>query len=110
MASSPFRPGLAGAPAQVKLPDLGRLHLGGLKLPDLAHFRLHDLAVPGHPTLAVPGLGEVASEKAVAAGLVALILILLIAIMRSASARRERAERRRRFHQFEAAQFSDEPS
>ena len=93
-------PAPAGAPSQVKLPDFGHLRLGSLKL--------HDLAIPGHPTLAVPGMGEVPSEKVVATGLVALILILLISIVRSASARRERAERRRRFHSFDAAQFGDE--
>ncbi len=98
-------PAQATAPAQVKLPSLGHLNL---KLPDLLHFRLRDLAIPGHPTVAVPGLGPTPSEKVVAAGLVALILILLISIMRNASARRERAQRRQRFHSFEATQFGDE--
>ncbi len=93
-------PAPAATPAQMKLPDLGHLQLGALKL--------HDLAIPGHPTLAVPGMGEVPSEKVVATGLVVLILILLIAIVRSASSRRERAERRRRFHSFDATQFGDE--
>ena len=89
----------AAAPSQLKLPDLGHWSLGGLKL--------HSLAIPGHPTVPVPGLGQVASEKVVAAAILVLILILLIAIVRSAAARRERTQRRRRFHNFEAADFGD---
>jgi hypothetical protein len=100
----PAQPASAAAPAQAPAAAPSKL-----KLPDLGHWilRLHDLAIPGHPTVTVPGLGPVASEKLVAAGLIALILIMLIAIARSAGARRERAERRRRFHDFEAADFGD---
>ena len=97
----------AAAPAAAPAPTAAS---GGLKLPGFGHgggFGLHDLAIPGHPTIAVPGLGQVASEKVVAAGILALILILLIAIIRSGSARRERAERRRRFHSFESSDFGD---
>ena len=97
-------PATAVAPVQAKLPHID------LKLPDLLHFRLQALAIPGHPTVDVPGVGPVASEKVVAGGLVLLILILLTAIARRASARRERAERRRRFHSFDEGQFGDEPS
>ena len=96
------------APAEAAAPTAAPAALGLPRLPGLGRFRLHDLAIPGHPTLAVPGLGPVASEKVVAAGILALVLILLISIMRSASARRERAERRRRFHRFEATTFGDE--
>ena len=95
----------APAPSQLKLPAI---NLGSLKLPDLLHFRLAQLAIPGHPTVDVPGLGPVASGKVVAAGLLALLLILLGAVWRSASARRERAERQRRFHSFDGPQFGDE--
>ena len=98
----------AAKPLQVKLPDLSHIRLGAVKLPDLSGWRLRSLALAGHPTLGVPGLGQVPSYKVVAAGIVALVLLLLIAIVRSASARRERAERRRRFHSFEASSFGDE--
>ena len=98
----------ASTPMQLKLPDLGHLDFGALRLPDLSRLHLQALAIPGHPTLAIPGLGQVASYKVVALGALALIVILLISIMRSANARRERAERRRRFHSFEANHFGDE--
>ncbi len=92
----------------LKLPDFSGLHLSAIRPPDLSRLHLRALAIPGHPSVAVPGLGQVASEKVVAAAIAALALILLIAIVRSAGARRERAERRRRFHSFEAASFGDE--
>ncbi len=95
-------------PLQLKLPDLSHLRLGGVTPPNLSGWRLRNLAIAGHPTLGVPGLGQVASYKVVAAGIVALVLLLLLAIVRSANARRERAERRRRFHSFEASSFGDE--
>ena len=95
-------------PLQLKLPDLSHLRLGAVTLPNLSGWRLRNLAIAGHPTLGVPGLGQVASYKVVAAGIVALVLLLLLAIVRSANARRERAERRRRFHSFEASSFGDE--
>jgi hypothetical protein len=98
----------AGAQFSLKLPDLSHIKLGSVHLPDLSRFHLRDLAVPGHPTVGVPGLGQVASYKVVAIAIVVLILILLMAISRSATARRERAERRRRFRSFEANHFGDE--
>jgi hypothetical protein len=115
-AASGAVPATAAAPAPAAAPGADHIGFGALRLPDfsrfglpdLSRFRLRDLAIPGHPTVAAPGLGQVASYKVVAAGLFALIVILLAAIMRSASARRERAEQRRRFHSFEAANFGDE--
>ncbi len=98
----------ATAAVQLKLPDLSRIKLGQVRMPDLSGLRLRALGIPGHPTVNVPGLGQVASYKLVALGIVLLVLILLGLIMRSARARRERAERRRRFHSFEANHFSDE--
>ena len=98
----------AAQPLQVKLPDLSHFRLGAIRPPDLSHLQLRGLGIPGHPTVAVPGLGQVPSYKVVAAGVVALVLLLLIAILRSASSRRERAERRRRFHSFEASHLGDE--
>jgi hypothetical protein len=98
----------ATAAVQLKLPDLSHIRLGRIRLPDLSGLHLRALGIPGHPTVGVPGLGQVASYKLVALAIVALILILLSAIMRSARARREWAERRRRFHSFEANHFGDE--
>ena len=98
----------AAQPLQVKLPDLSHIRLGAIRPPDLSRLQLRGLSIPGHPTVAVPGLGQVPSYKVVAAGIVALVLLLLIAVLRSASARRERAERRRRFHSFEASHLGDE--
>jgi hypothetical protein len=100
------------------LPDLSKLDLGGLKLPDLGklklpdlnQFHLQDLAIPGHKTIDVPGLGPVASEKVVTVGILAVILILLMLIARNARQRRLKAERRRRFHTFEATTFAEEPA
>jgi hypothetical protein len=100
------------------LPDLSKLDLGALKLPDLGKFKLpdlnqfhlQDLAIPGHKTIDLPGLGPVASEKVVTVGILAVILILLMLIARNARQRRLKAERRRRFHSFEATAFADEPA
>ena len=103
--SAPVSP---GAHLNLKLPDLSHIKLGSVHLPDLSGFHLRDLAIPGHPTVGVPGLGQVASYKVVASAIVVLILVLLLAISRSATARRERAERRRRFHSFEANHYGDE--
>ncbi len=97
-----------GVHLNLKLPDLSQIKLGSLHLPDLSRLHLRDLGIPGHPTVGVPGLGQVASYKVVATAIVVLILILLLAISRSATARRERAERRRRFHSFEANHYGDE--
>ena len=101
-------PASTGMHLNLKLPDLGHVKLGAVRLPDLSGLHLRDLAIPGHPTVGVPGLGQVASYKVVAVAILALLVILLISISRSATARRERAERRRRFHSFEANQLSDE--
>ena len=102
-APAPAAAPASTSPPMIRLPDLSRFGL-----PDLSRFRLRDLAIPGHPTVGVPGLGQVASYRVTAAGLFALVVLLLAAIVRSASARRERAERRRRFHSFETADFGDE--
>ncbi len=104
-------------PSRPALLDLSKLNLGALRLPDLgkmtlphlSRFHLHDLAIPGHKAIDIPGLGPIGSEKLVTVGILAAILLLLIAIARNASARRAKAERRRRFHTFEATSFGDEP-
>ncbi len=66
----------------------------GFKLPPLS---LKALAIPGMPTVDVPGVGKVASEKVVGAVIALLALLLVIALARGASAGRAREERRRKF-------------
>ncbi len=86
-ASVPAPPPPVSQPAPA--PDLRAKLLTRL---DPRRFKLHDLAIPGRPTLVVPMLGPVASEKVVAAGLVLLALLMLRALFRGP---------RRRFEDFE---------
>lgn len=95
----------APLPAPEPTPELGERLRARLAHMGLGHFRLHDLAIPGRPTLTVPLLGEVASEKVVAAGLLLLALLFLRSLLRSSSLR---AERRRRFEAFDRDYFGHE--
>ena len=101
-------PAPAAAPATTAAPalDLGsrvRADLGKLGVADPSRFNLRDLAIPGYPTLDVPLLGEVPSEKVVAAGLILLAFLFVQSLLRGAGAR---AERRRRLAEIEDAYFS----
>lgn len=85
-------------PAQAQPP------LGERLRADLSQLRLHDLAIPGRPTLEVPGLGDVPSEDVVAGGLALLALLFLRALLRDAG---DRALRRRRIEAFEGGYYGD---
>ena len=92
-APAPVAP--TAAPAPPPEPDLStrlRADLGKVRLPNPSRLRLHDLAIPGRPTLNVPGLGSVPSEKVVAAGLVILLFLLIRALLRGSG---DRIQRRR---------------
>ena len=96
----------APAPAAAPAGDLGnrmRADLGKLGVPDPSDFRLRDLAIPGYPTLDVPLLGEVPSEKVVAAGLILLAFLFVQSLLRGAGVR---AERRRRLAELEDGYFT----
>ena len=64
--------------------DLGKLGLGGIKLPDYGEID-------------VPGIGKTSSRTVIGAGLVLLALVLLIAIATRAAEAKARAKRRRKF-------------
>ena len=94
--------------APAPIPDLGariRAQIARLGLPDLSHLALPDAALPGRPTVELPVLGEVASWKLVAAGLLLLALLFLRSLLQGASIR---AERRRRFEAFDRDYFGEE--
>ena len=84
---------------------LPRLNLGGADLTaanarqKLATLPIPEwLTVPGHKTLAVPGLGVVQSKFVSAAGILVLVVILLLlALSSSGGARRRRARRSRNY-------------
>jgi hypothetical protein len=76
----------------------------GITLPDLSNLSWNTLAIPGHPTVQVPGLGEVASGKVVGAGLLLLILLFLRELLHRPI---ERRQRRRAVRELEAARFGD---
>ncbi len=69
-----------------KLPklNLGKLNLGGIKLPNYGQVD-------------VPGLGKTSSQSLIGGGLVLLAILLLIAIARNAAEAKARAKRRRKF-------------
>ena len=98
VAAAPLAP--AAAPAAQ--PDLRTWLLGQLDLRrfGLARLNLHDLAIPGHPTVDVPVIGEAPSENVVAAGLALLALMLLRSLFAG--------PRRRRTHDFEMARYGQE--
>lgn len=58
---------------------------------------LDKLAIPGMPTVKIPGFGVVPSKSVVAVGLLLLGLALLVAIARNAGESARRNERRRKF-------------
>ena len=115
---APAAPRAATAPATAAhsgIPGLGRLAWikhkleRRLKLHDLGSFDLSALQAPGHPTVNIPGLGPVPSQKVVIVAILFVIVLLLWGIARNAAARRARAERRRRFRTFESSGFGDDP-
>jgi hypothetical protein len=102
------QPAPAAAPVPEPVPSLGariRAGLERLGLPELARLKLHDLAIPGRPTLDVPLLGQTPSQNVVAAGLLILALLFLRSLLQGSSIR---AERRRRFAAFERGDFGEE--
>lgn len=105
---APPDPYAAPSPVLAPAPDLGerlRHELARLGLGPLSRLSLHDLSIPGRPTLNVPLLGEVASEKVVAAGLLLLLLWFLRSLLHGSSVR---AERRRRFEAYDRDYFGHE--
>ena len=101
-------PAAATAPAITSgaAPDLGsrmREDLRKFGLPEPSQFSLHDLAIPGHPTLDVPLIGETPSEKVVAVGLIVLAFLFIQSLLRGAGVR---AQRRRRLAELEDGYFS----
>jgi hypothetical protein len=71
---------------------------------------LDKLAIPGMPTVKLPGVGEVPSKSVVALGLLLAGLALLVAIARSVGENARRAERRRKFRTMGESVFaSPEP-
>ena len=110
--AAPAAPTAAPAPveAPVPSPDLStrlRADLGKVRLPDPSRLRLHDLAIPGRPTLDVPGLGEVASERVVAGGLLVVLFLLIKALLRGSA---DRAQRRRSLASLDDPYFRGEHS
>jgi hypothetical protein len=95
-------PVLAGAPASAPAPASPPVLAPEESQLDLGHLSWSDLAIPGHPTVAVPGLGDVASGKLVAAGLLLLVLLIFRELLHRPF---ERAERRRALDELEAARF-----
>ena len=98
VAAAPSVPSAAPTPQ----PDLRTWLLGQLDLRrfGLPRLNLHDLAIPGHPIVDVPLVGEAPSENVVAAGLALLALMLLRSLFAG--------PRRRRTHDFEMARYGDE--
>ena len=71
---------------------------------------LDKLAIPGMPTVKLPGVGEVPSKSVVALGLLLAGLALLVAIARNVGENARRAERRRKFRTMGESVFaSPEP-
>ncbi len=101
----PYAASPALTPTPTSAPDLGQRIRHRLARLGLSHPSLHELAIPGHPTLNVPLLGEVASEKVVAAGLLLLVLWFLRSLLHGSSVR---AERRRRFEAYDRDYFGHE--
>ena len=109
-ATAPAASTAAPVPAAAPTPDLStrlRADLGKVRLPNPSRLRLHDLAIPGRPTLNVPGLGEVASEKVVAGGLLVALFLLIRALMRGSG---DRAQRRRSLASLDDPYFRGEHS
>ncbi len=78
--------------------DLGKL---GVRVP--SRLNPHDLAIPGHPTVDVPLIGEVPSWKVVAIGLILLAFLFIQSLLRGAGGQ---VERRRRMAEIEDGYFS----
>jgi hypothetical protein len=68
---------------------------------------LDKLAIPGMPTVKLPGVGEVPSKSVVAFGLLLAGLALLVAIARSVGENARRAERRRKFRTMGESVFAN---
>jgi hypothetical protein len=78
--------------------DLGKLNLGGVKLPDYGNVD-------------VPGIGKTKSQTLIGGGLVLLAILLLIAIARNAAEAKARARRRRKFRTMaDYGQMETEPA
>ena len=96
----------AAAIVPAPAPDLGarmRADLGKLGVRVPSRLNPHDLAIPGHPTVDVPLIGDVPSWKVVAIGLILLALLFIQSLLRGAGGQ---VERRRRMAEIEDGYFS----